>query len=213
LSLALTPPYSLFSNRDYSSSTLTPQERYKWVEFHKWMFDSDYYTKIGKIGPGNLVFRAGMHLGYIGSYRKSTGIGPFERFVVGGSGLSGFNFLLGSDIIGLRGYPNNFTLTSLGTGGVVYDKILFELRYPVAATPAFSLFALTFFEGGNAWGNSKDFNPFNIYRSAGIGARVFMPAFGMIGIDYGFPFDKVPGYSAASLNKSRITFTIGQQFR
>jgi outer membrane protein insertion porin family len=213
LSLALTPPYSLFNGRDYSSPTLTPQERYKWVEFHKWMFDSDYYTKIAKIANRSLVFRAGFHFGYIGSYKKSTGIGPFERFVLGGSGLSGFNFLLGSDIIGLRGYPNNFSLTSLGTGGTVYDKILFELRYPVATSSAFSLFALGFFEGGNAWNNSKEVNPFNIYRAAGIGARIFMPAFGMIGIDYGFPFDKVPGYSAASLNKSRITFTIGQQFR
>jgi outer membrane protein insertion porin family len=213
LSLILTPPYSLFNGKNYSSPELTPQERYKWVEFHKWMFDSDYYTKLAKIAGRSLVFRAGFHFGYIGSYRKSTGIGPFERFVVGGSGLSGFNFLLGSDIIGLRGYPNNFTLTTLGKGGTIYDKVLFELRYPVATSQALSLFALGFFEGGNAWGNSSDFNPFNIYRAAGVGARIFMPAFGMIGIDYGFPFDKVPGYSAASLSKSRVTFTIGQQFR
>ncbi|MFL5729004.1 MAG: outer membrane protein assembly factor, partial [Cytophagaceae bacterium] len=212
LAIILTPPYSLFSDNYKSANAET---RYKFVEFHKWMFDSDYYTTLFHVTANQkhpLVFRAGAHFGLIGSYRSVTGIGPFERFVLGGSGLSGFNFLLGSDIIALRGYPNN-SIKPAGGGGIVYDKFLFELRYPVVATGALSLSALTFFEGGNNWGNFSDFNPFNIYRTAGVGANIFMPAFGLIGLSYGYPMDAIPGYSPAQLKHSRVTFTIGQQIR
>jgi outer membrane protein insertion porin family len=212
LQVSLTPPYSLFSN-NYKSDK--PAVKFRWVEFHKWMFDSEYYTTLFRI-KGNpkypVVLRVGAHFGIIGSYNKAAGIGPFERFVVGGSGLSGFNFLLGSDIIALRGYPNN-SLRPSGGGGVAYDKFLFELRCPVVSTGALSLFALTFYEGGNNWGNLADVNPFNVYRTAGVGVNIFMPAFGLIGLNYGYPLDAIPGYSAAQLRQSRITFTIGQQIR
>jgi outer membrane protein insertion porin family len=210
--VSLTPPYSLFSDNYKSAEAAT---RFRWVEFHKWMFDSEYFATLFKI-KGNpkypVVLRVGAHFGLIGSYRKVTGIGPFERFVLGGSGLSGFNFLLGSDIIALRGYPNN-SLRPNGGGGIAYDKFLFELRCPVVTTGALSLFALTFYEGGNNWGNLADFNPFNIYRTAGVGVNIFMPAFGLIGLSYGYPLDAIPGYTPAQLKHSRVTFTIGQQIR
>jgi outer membrane protein insertion porin family len=212
LQVYLTPPYSLFTD-NYKSAEAGV--RYKWVEFHKWMFDSDYFSTLFKI-KGNpkypVVLRVGAHFGLIGSYKKAAGIGPFERFVLGGSGLSGFNFLLGSDIISLRSYPNN-SIKPNGGGGVAYDKFLFELRCPVVATGALSLSALTFFEGGNNWGNFSDFNPFSLYRSVGVGANIFMPAFGNIGLSYGYPLDPLPGYSPAAMKHSRITFTMGQQIR
>ena len=212
LQVSLTPPYSLFTD-NYKSSEA--KIKYQWVEFHKWMFDSDYFSTLFKI-KGNpkfpVVLRVGAHFGFIGSYKKAAGIGPFERFVLGGSGLSGFNFLLGSDIIALRGYPNN-SIKPNGGGGVAYDKFLFELRCPVVATGALSLFALTFFEGGNNWGNFSDFNPFSLYRTAGVGANIFMPAFGLIGLSYGYPLDPLPGYTPAAMKHSRVTFTIGQQIR
>jgi outer membrane protein insertion porin family len=120
---------------------------------------------------------------------------------------------LGSDVIGLRGYQSR-SIISQGAGsngGVAYNKYVFELRHPITLNPAATVFVLAFAEGGNNWGNYKEVNPFNLYKSAGVGARIFMPAFGMIGIDYGIGFDSVPGNPAA--NSQRFTFTIGQQIR
>ena len=211
LSVSLTPPYSLFDSRDFSKLAFT--ERSNFIEYHKWMFDNAWYTTLIPGKKRNLVLSARTHFGFIGSYKKTTPVGPFERFVMGGSGLSGAyggSFIFGSEIIGLRGYDNN-VIYPAGNGGLVYNKLVAELRYPVNISPAFSLFVLGFFESGNAWSNLNEFNPFNNYRSAGIGARIFMPAFGLIGIDFGQAFDNVPG--RANGGRNAFTFTIGQQLR
>ncbi|MFN3403373.1 MAG: outer membrane protein assembly factor BamA [Cytophagaceae bacterium] len=206
LSVTATPPYSLFNRKDYSK--LSAQERYQWIEFHKWMFDNSWFATLVPGKKRNLVLNVRSHFGFIGAYKKSTGIGPFERFIMGGDGLSGFNFLLGSDIIGLRGYQNNIIRPET-QGGTIFNKYVAEVRYPVTISPALSVFILGFAEAGNNWGNFKDYNPFNLYRAAGVGTRIFMPAFGMIGIDWGYGFDAVPGFGRGS----KVTFTIGQQLR
>ncbi|MDN5215748.1 POTRA domain-containing protein [Fulvivirgaceae bacterium BMA12] len=217
LSMSLTPPYSLFNDIDYENADNAT--RYNLVEFHKWLFDAKFYTQI----IGNLVLESRAHLGFIGSYTRKAGIGPFERFVMGGSGLGGQNFLIGNDIIGLRGYedntvtPPNYT-TGTGNlgpdqirGGVVYNKFVFELRYPVSLNPSATIYVLGFGEAGNNWAEYRDFNINNLYKSAGFGARIFMPAFGLIGIDWAYGFDTLPGTSTKS--GAQFHFTIGQQLR
>lgn len=210
-----TPPYSLFNSKDYNA--LPNEERYKFVEYHKWMFDQSWFTTLIPGQKRNLVLNARAHFGYIGSYSSRRDVGPFERFIMGGDGLSGFNFLLGSEIIGLRGYQNNEILPqgqdgTIDEGGVLFDKFVTELRYPISLSPALSVFALTFFEAGNVWNNFSEFDPFNVYRSVGIGTRIMMPAFGMIGIDWGYRLNDVPGKDP-SLNRTHVTFVIGQQIR
>ena len=214
-SVSSTPPYSLFNKKNYA--ILPDEEKYKMVEYHKWMLDQSWFTTIIPGQKRNLVLNARAHFGYIGSYSQRRPIGPFERFIMGGDGLSGFNFLLGSEIIGLRGYQNNeikpFEAGGVvEAGGVLFDKFVTELRYPISLSPALSVIALTFFEAGNVWNSFRDFNPFQNYRSAGIGTRILMPAFGMIGIDWGFRLDDVPGKNPLE-NRSRVTFVIGQQIR
>ncbi len=205
LSVNVTPPYSLF--RDGSFSTLDA-ERFKYIEYHKWMFDNSWFTRL----VGDLVLHTRAHFGYIGVYNSQLEAGPFERFVLGGDGLTGQNFLLGLEIIGLRGYPNN-SITPVGqAGGVIYNKFVMELRYPISLNPAATIFVLSFLEGGNNFGNYAEYNPFDMKRSAGVGARIFMPAFGMIGIDWGYGFDSVPG-QGNDFSGGQFHFTIGQQLR
>jgi outer membrane protein insertion porin family len=210
LSLSLTPPYSLAEpNKNFKE--LADSERYKWVEYHKWMFDGSWFTPLFD----KFVFHTRAHFGYIGAYNSALGVGPFERFVLGGSGLTGQNFLLGTEIIGLRGYQDNTVAPANSPGGVIYNKFVMELRYPVSTLPAATIFLLGFLEGGNNYGNYSEYNPFNLKRSAGIGARIFMPAFGMIGLDWGYGFDFVPRSSDGPGQPSgaQFHFTIGQQFR
>ncbi len=196
-----TPPYSLFRRSNAFSSD---NERFRWVEFHKWNFDASWFTPLAK----NLVINTRAHFGFIGNYNKQLGIGPFERFRLGGSGLSGFNFLLGYDIIALRGYNDGTVGTPLGIeAGVLFNKFVTELRYAISTNPAATIFVHTFLEGGNSWGKYQDYNPFNIYRSGGAGVRIFMPAFGMLGVDYGVAFD-----GPATMHNA-FQFTIGQQIR
>lgn len=206
LSIALTPPYSLFRDVNklkYENSS----EKYKFVEYHKWMVDYSYFTKI----IGKLVVNTRAHFGVLGTYNSSLGTSPFERFKIGGNGLTGFSFILGYDLIGLRGYNNDFLAAAhKGIPAVAYNKFVTELRYPISLNPMATVFVLGFAEGGNSVTSVKDYNPFQIYRSAGVGARIFMPAFGMIGLDYAFPFDKVPGTANGFQN---FVFTIGQQIR
>lgn len=193
MSLSLTPPYSLFSDKNYDE--LGNAEKYKWIEYHKWMIDAKYYIGLAK----KLVLETRAHFGFIGSYGDKIGVGPFERFSVGGDGLSGQNFLLGTDVIGLRGYPNNsltppFDITDENIkGGVAFNKFVMEMRYALSTNPSATIYLLTFLEGGNNWGNYQEYNPFDMYRSAGFGARIFMPAFGLLGVDWGYGFDTVPG--------------------
>ncbi|MBU2915595.1 MULTISPECIES: BamA/OMP85 family outer membrane protein [Reichenbachiella] len=213
LSLALTPPYSLFNDIDYQSAS--NNDRYKWVEYHKWMFDAKYYMQLA----GNLVLSARAHMGYLGSYQSTTGIGPFERFQLGGDGLTGSNFLLGNDIIGLRGYDNN-SITPTETvngnvirGGTLYNKFVFELRYPVSLNPSATIYVLSFAEAGNNWLDFTEYNPNNLYTSAGAGVRIFMPAFGLLGIDWGYGFDPDPSNPNGSASGGQIHFSIGQTLR
>lgn len=214
LSASLTPPYSLLQ-KNRNVTTESAAEKFKYIEYHKWMFDGTWYTTLIGSEKRPLVLSARAHMGFLGRYNTKLDYGPFERFVVGGSGLTGQNFIIARDIIGLRGYADN----SIGpqtngspAGGIVYDKFVMELRYPISLNPSATIFVLGFLEGGNNWATYKDYNPFDIYRSAGFGARIFMPAFGMIGIDYGYGFDKVPNQPDAG-GKGRFHFTIGQQFR
>ncbi len=220
LSLSLTPPYSSFNNIDYT--TASAEQKNKWQEYHKWMFDAKYYLPLDN--KKKLVLEAKVHFGFIGAYNKDkTGIGPFERFVLGGSGLAGgFNsFVLGKEIIGLRGYQDNQITpptyaagnSTSQTGGVVYEKLGVELRYPVTTGNAATIYGLIFTEAGNNWGNYEDFNPFKMYKAAGVGARIFMPAFGLIGLNWAYGFDPVPLGSNRSVSGSQFHFTIGQQIR
>jgi outer membrane protein insertion porin family len=207
LSVSLTPPYSLWNDIDYENADNAT--KYKWVEYHKWMFDAAFYQKLA----GNLVGSTRVHFGYIGNY--GVPVGPFERFIMGGSGLAGnMNYLLGTDIIALRGYEDQAVTPTDRTGiqgGIAYNKFVFELRYPVSLNPSATIYVLGFGEAGGNWNTYAEFNPFKLYRAAGVGARIFMPAFGLLGIDWAYGFDKLPGQRDVS--GSQFHFTIGQQFR
>jgi outer membrane protein insertion porin family len=219
LSLTLTPPYSSFNDIDYS--TASAESKNKWQEYYKTMFDAKYYIPLD--GKKKLVLEAKAHFGFLSSYSKRTGNGPFERFILGGDGLAGgFNsFVLGKEIIGLRGYENNSITPPLyqagnstsQLGGVVYNKIGLELRYPITTGNAATIYGFGFVEGGNNWDNYEDFNPFSMYKSAGVGARIFMPAFGLIGLNWAYGFDRVPIGSINDVSGSKFHFTIGQQIR
>ncbi|SEQ00773.1 BamA/OMP85 family outer membrane protein [Flavobacterium urocaniciphilum] len=179
------------------------QERFKWLEFYKIKFSGDWYTKIYK----KFVLRARGEFGFLGAYNQDRGIIPFERFFVGGDGLANYS-LDGREIIQLRGYPNN-SLSSQN-GGTVYNKYSMELRYPITMKQSAKIYAMSFLEAGSAFDNFKDFDPFKIQRSAGFGLRVFMPAFGLLGIDFAHGFDPVPGDVVKSGWQTH--FIIGQQF-
>jgi outer membrane protein insertion porin family len=225
LSVTLTPPHSLWRNVNYSNTSAEGRaEAYKWIEYHKWMFDAKYYLPLDN--KKKLVLEAKAHFGFIGKFTSEAGIGPFERFYLGGDGLAGgfSSFLLGQDVIGLRGYQNN-TLTppyyntsansqgNVLAGGIVYDKLGLELRYPVTTGNAATIYGFTFVEAGNNWNNYDDFNPFKLYKSAGFGARIFMPAFGLIGLNWAYGFDPVPLNGRGAASGSQFHFTIGQQIR
>lgn len=206
VSLELTPPYSAFSNKDYS--TLSDNEKYKWIEYHKWKIKGNFYTKL----IGNLVLSTRSQFGFLGTYNHEIGVTPFERFYLGGDGLSGYNNLDGRELIGMRGYGNE-TITpdyyrNTNIGGTIYSKYTFELRYPLSLNPNATIYALTFLEAGNSWSNFANFNPFKVYRSAGVGMRVFLPMFGVLGLDWGYGFDEVPGIPGA--NKGQFHFSINQ---
>lgn len=223
LSLSLTPPYSLFKEDDFwklsnaESSGLTLKEiedkedaeHYKWIEYHKWKFKSDWYTQIVE----KLVLRTNIEFGYLGSYNKNLGDSPFESFQLGGDGMSGSNYIYGSDIVPLRGYSggdySNGSLTAKPQANV-FSKYVMEVRYPLTLNPSATIYALVFVEAGNSWNSIDQFNPFNAYRSAGAGLRFWLPMFGLLGVDWGYGFDPVFGQSNA--NGSQFAFTIGQQF-
>ncbi len=228
LSLKLTPPWSLLAKTDPATLPLDDAARYRWVELHKWMLDMKYYIKlIGSSKPNgrSLVIEARAHMGFIGSYNKALGAGPFGRFLLGGDGLAGgFNsYVLGQEIIGLRGYGNNKITPPLydqrGTGqasgtiegGIVYDKFSLEMRYPITTGQTATIYGFLFTEAGNNWDNYVKFNPFDLYKSAGVGARIFMPAFGLIGLNWAYGFDTLP--NAVTRSGSQFHFTIGQQIR
>ncbi len=209
LSMQLTPPYSLLSNRDYT--TMAPADKYKWIEYNKWEFSASWFTNI----VGNLVVNTRTRFGFLGSYSNGYGQSPINRFYVGGDGISGFA-LDGRELIPLRGYENN-SLTPkgyLGTtydfiGAAAFDKYTLELRYPISLNPQATVYALTFAEGGNSWLNMNQFNPFYLHRSAGVGLRIFLPIFGTLGLDWGYGFDKMPNDPYNAYGKAHFHFSIG----
>ena len=206
LGLQLTPPYSLFRSDDTDYKNMSDQDKYRWIEYHKWTFKGTLYTSI----IGDLVLMTRANFGYLGLYNKDLGYSPFEGYILGGDGMSGYN-TYGSEIIGLRGYANS-SLTPMKNGvytGNVYDKFTLELRYPIVLQPQSTIYALVFLEAGNSWSDIKDFNPFSVKRSAGVGLRVLLPIVGMLGIDWGYGFDPVEGKKRGGSN---FHFVIGQQF-
>jgi len=224
LAATFTPPYSLFRDLDFENASNA--EKFEYIEYHKWMFDAKFYIPI----VGKLVLESRAHLGFLGSYTDKAGIGPFERFLLGGSGLSGQNFILGTDVVGLRGYDDNSVVPIEGRdermfddngdvigedkrirGGVVFNKYVMELRYPLSLNPSATVYVLGFAEAGNTWNNYEEFDPGSLFKSVGFGARVFMPAFGLLGIDWGHAIDTSLGGLTPA--KQTIQFRIGQQIR
>ena len=227
-SLQVTPPYSLLRKKDWGKlddngnptpvasykdinyNTWDSKHRYKWIEYHKWKFSGAIYTNI----VADLVLMTRAQFGYLGYYNRNWGYSPFEGFLVGGDGMSGYN-TYGSEIISLRGYEN-YSLTpyqasaynsnGYGYAGNIYDKFTVELRYPVILQPQSTIYALAFVEGGNCWADIRNFNPFQIKRSAGVGVRIFLPMVGLLGVDWGYGFDD------ATNGGSQFHFVIGQQF-
>jgi outer membrane protein insertion porin family len=186
-----------------ADQSLVDQERFKYLEFYKVKFSGDWYTKIYK----KFVLRTRAEFGFLGAYNSDRGIVPFERFYVGGDGLANFA-LDGREVIQLRGYPNN-SLSSQN-GGTVYNKYSMELRYPITMKQSAKIYAMSFVEAGAAFDNFKTFDPFKVQRAAGLGLRVFMPAFGLLGIDFAHGFDPIPGDTIKSGWQTH--FIIGQQF-
>ena len=224
-SLQLTPPFSLFrkhdldadgnkvpvaSYKDIDYDKWSGRDRYKWIEYHKWKFSAATYSRL----IGDLVLMTRAQFGYLGYYNRNWGYSPFEGFMVGGDGMSGY-YSYGTEVVALRGYEN-YSLTPRKTSkynsggyayaGNVYDKFTIELRYPVILQPSSTIYALAFLEGGNCWSDIREFNPFQIKRSAGVGVRIFLPMVGLLGVDWGYGFDGPAG------SKSQVHFVIGQQF-
>ena len=207
LALKMTPPYSLINGKDYSDENMTNKERYKWIEYHKWLFKGDWYTPLtNPNGEHTLVLRTALEMGFLG-YFDSGRKSPFEGFIVGGSGMSGYN-MYGNDYIALRGYQD-YSL-SPRNGSNMYSKFTTELRFPITLKPSATIYALAFMEAGNAGVSFQNYVPFDLHRSAGLGVRIFLPMFGLMGIDWGYGFDDIPGVPDAA--GSQFHFVIGQQF-
>jgi len=179
------------------------QERFNWLEFYKIKFKGEWYSKI----VGKLVLKPTVEFGFLGAYNNDRGVIPFERFFLGGDGLGAYS-LDGREAVALRGYPNQ-SLSSQD-GGTIYNKFSLELRYPISLGAQAKIYALAFLEGGASYDNFRDYNPFALKRSAGVGVRLFMPAFGLLGIDFGHGFDPIPGQTTK--NGWETHFIIGQQF-
>ncbi|MBS1615375.1 MAG: outer membrane protein assembly factor [Bacteroidetes bacterium] len=195
-----TPPYSAFrEDRDYS--TETDDQRYKFIEYHKYRFKADWYQRI----VGNLVFKLSTKYGFMGYYNKEIGFSPFERFQLGGDGLSGQSYFIGRDIISQRGYE------VYASDATIFNKYTAEVRYPFSLSPTSTIYGLAFFDAANAWGSFKDYNPFKLNRDAGLGIRIFLPMFGLLGLDYGIGFDRYdPANGVTSLkDMSKFTFMLG----
>lgn len=209
-SVQLTPPYSLFNGKDYTSAEMTAQERYKFLEYHKWKLNLSQFVNI----VDNLVLNVRAKFGFLGMYNKAVGASPFERFYMGGSGLMSSYMMDAREIVSMRGYtdqaitPTDPNRQDQAIGGIAFQKLTLELRYPITLNPSATIFLLTFLEAGNNWKDIPSYRPFEMYRSAGVGVRVFLPMFGLLGLDWGYGFDPVPGNPSAG--KSQFHFSIGQ---
>ena len=205
-SLQLTPPYSAWDGKDYADSNMSDEERYKWIEFHKWQLKGQWFQAL--TSNQKLVLMLKAEMGYLGHYNKHK-TSPFQRFEVGGDGMSGYN-IYGIDIIAMRGYEDGALDPVNEYYSVAYNKYTAELRYPVILKPSSQIYVLGFLEGGNAFSSWKSFAPFKIKRSAGLGVRLYLPVVGMLGIDWGYGFDPPAGSTEKS--GSQFHFVMGQQF-
>ena len=209
LAFTTTLPYSAFKDKDYTK--ISDVEKFKWLEYYKFKAKAYFYKELA----GKLVLKAGGEFGVLGTYNRKIGTIPFERFYLGGTGLNQNRFD-GREIISLRGYEDATNsggqtgdITPSG-GGTIYNKYTLELRYPITMSQTAKIYALTFAEGGNVWNNTSEFKPFELKRSAGAGVRIFMPAFGLLGFDFGYGFDK--GFGQTERSGWQTHFIIGQQF-
>ena len=216
LSCQLTPPYSLWDGVDYSKYAQKAtdanyqrdmNQKYKWVEYHKWKFKSKTYTALMDINK-TPVLMTRVEFGLLGHYNRYKR-SPFETFYMGGDGMSGYSYSYATETIALRGYENG-SLTPYGYEGYAYSRLGLELRYPLMLEGSTNIYALAFVEGGNAWSDVKDFNPFDMKRSAGAGVRIFLPMVGLMGIDWAYGFDKV--YGSSQYGGSQFHFILGQEF-
>ncbi|MBK8954553.1 MAG: outer membrane protein assembly factor BamA [Saprospiraceae bacterium] len=195
LSVQLTPPYSLFRS-GWNPDSVSVSDRYRWVEYHKWRFDGDWYLNLA----GKLVLAFNAKIGLLGYYNKDLKAPPFERFVVGGDGLNNQTFTVtGRDIFSLRGYEveevkaktvDEYNFKDLTEDATMFSKFTMELRYPLSLNPSATMYASLWAQGGNSWNSFREFNPFQLKRSVGAGIRIFLPMFGLLGFDYGIGFDK-----------------------
>lgn len=202
LTTQVTPPYSLLrGNADYK--TMSAEDKYKWLEYYKWKVEAIWYHKI----VGKLVLASSFKFGFLNYYNKDVGYSPFERFKLGGTGLVGWN-LYGSEVISQRGYDQY----TEGSGAVNFNKYTLELRYPISTNPSATVYVHSFLEGGNAFYSIKDYNPFKLYRTAGVGVRFFLPMFGLLGLDCGWRFDNAPNNQPISQKKFLFQFFLGPQF-
>lgn len=219
-SVNLTPPWSAFDNKDYknlANDSKSPtysaeqQEKYRWIEYHKWKFKAKTYTALTE-GQKCFVLMTRVELGLLGSYNKYKK-SPFETYYVGGDGMSGYSSYYGEETIGLRGYENGYVSYSPTTGyyAYAYDRFSLELRYPFLLGNT-TIYGLTFVEAGNAWYETKKFNPFSMKRSAGVGVRIFLPMVGLMGIDWAYGFDTVWNGSSYKKGGSQFHFILGQEF-
>jgi outer membrane protein insertion porin family len=207
LAMKITPPYSWFNTTDYSSSDVSNEDRYKWIEYHKWLLKGEFYNPLSNPGGEHtLVLKTAFELGFLGYYDEGRQ-SPFEGFIVGGSGMSGYN-IYGTDYVALRGY-SDYSL-SPSNGSNMYSKFTMELRFPVTLKPSATIYALAFLEAGNTSDSFMEYVPFDLHRSAGVGVRIYLPMFGLMGIDWGYGFDEIAGNADAA--GSQFHFVIGQQF-
>jgi outer membrane protein insertion porin family len=229
LSVTLTPPWSLWDGKDYSNLATSAtynsdyeryqdelQDVYRWIEYHKWKFKSRTYTALTN-SQKCFVLMTRVELGLLGAYNGNK-LSPFETFYVGGDGMSGYSYSYAEETIALRGYDNGSISNSAGylannrmANARAYDRFTLELRYPFMLGNT-TIYGLTFLEGGNAWASVKDFNPFDVKRSAGVGVRIFLPMVGLMGIDWAYGFDKVYNGSSWSRGGSNFHFVLGQEF-
>jgi outer membrane protein insertion porin family len=205
LSLELTPPYSLLDPTWFSS--LSPTDKYRLIEFHQWKMSAAFYQQV----VGDMVLMARAKVGFLGKYNQDIQVTPFNRYFMGGDGMSGYSAIDGRQLVGFRGYVNEsltpgYGLVANPPGGTVYNKFTLELRYPLSLNPSSTIFGLAFVEAGNDWAAFSDFEPFNPHRSAGVGVRVFLPMFGLLGLDWGYGFDAIPG--SPNANKGQFHFSI-----
>lgn len=216
-SVTLTPPYSLWDGRDYknlannyqsSSYQREAQEKYRWIEYHKWHMKFRSFTALtGQVKCPVLMTRA--EFGILGAYNKWKK-SPFETYYVGGDGMSGYSTGYATETIGLRGYDNGSLAGNNGQNAYAYSRMTLELRYPIMLEATTSMYALAFLEGGNAWTNARKFNPFNMRQSAGVGVRILLPMVGLMGIDWAYGFTKY--INGQKVGGSQFHFIIGQEF-